>query len=197
MSVGRARDDSAALGGVVNGYAPLDSGLFVPSDYFPNGTSNPGSPSDGDLFYRTDLGLMIRYYSAQTHWRCVCAHSYPLMRWTNASATDTLLNMSCIPFGQAFEIWMVQLHATMDIISGTTSSQYYTIALSKWEVITGTVIATASGINNSINQFVIETVAINSALSVTADALSAELTKVSTPGNFYGAAALDFRLIVP
>jgi len=33
MSVGRARSDSDALGGVVNGYAPLDSGLHIPSSY--------------------------------------------------------------------------------------------------------------------------------------------------------------------
>lgn len=33
MSVSRSRDDSAALGGIVNGYAPLDSGLLIPAAY--------------------------------------------------------------------------------------------------------------------------------------------------------------------
>lgn len=33
MPVGRLRNDSAALGGVVNGYAPLNSGLLIPTAY--------------------------------------------------------------------------------------------------------------------------------------------------------------------
>ena len=33
MAVGRARSDSDALGGVVNGYAPLNSSLRVPATY--------------------------------------------------------------------------------------------------------------------------------------------------------------------
>ena len=36
MSVSRSRDDSAALGGIVGGYAPLDSGLLIPTSYLPD-----------------------------------------------------------------------------------------------------------------------------------------------------------------
>lgn len=36
MAVGRTRDDSQALGGVTNGYAPLNANLLIPSTYVPS-----------------------------------------------------------------------------------------------------------------------------------------------------------------
>ena len=46
MSVGRARSDSDALGGVINGYAPLDSGLRIPSAYMRGGKYNLSPDAD-------------------------------------------------------------------------------------------------------------------------------------------------------
>ncbi len=49
------------------------------------GTSNPGSPANGDLFYRTDLDLLIRYRSSGTRWVCTCLHSGAEAMQTSAS----------------------------------------------------------------------------------------------------------------
>jgi len=46
MAVGRSRSDSDALGGVVNGYAPLDSNLLIPPAYLPTGIINLSPISD-------------------------------------------------------------------------------------------------------------------------------------------------------
>lgn len=62
---------------------------------------------------------------------------------------------------------------------------------------TSTTLATVSSQGNAANTFVIETAAINAALGTTADAFDCMLTRVSSPGGFYGAAELEYRLIGP
>lgn len=54
-----------AIASNIIGFFP-DTYVHIPS--VPSGTSFPGSPSDGDLFNRTDLDMVFRYDGGRTKW---------------------------------------------------------------------------------------------------------------------------------
>lgn len=105
------------------------------------GTSFPGSPSDNDLFYRTDLDMLFFYNSASTHWLSVNLYTLDLTNnaGTNTlSATDTAILRALNPFSGAHDIYGVQavFAASMNTTGG------WTLNLTKLVGATSTNIAT-------------------------------------------------------
>lgn len=96
MAVARARSDSDALGGVVGGYAPLDSGLLIPTAYLPGtAASYITAASEGALsaeIVRPELGDWVSGSSVDmsgaslgTGVSVSTVHGLTLLTFTNAA----------------------------------------------------------------------------------------------------------------
>lgn len=151
------------------------------------GTANPGSPSDGDLFYRSDLDLLIRYRSTGTRWVCVCPHTLkfdvdtaqPLTGGAGARAAKPSTTLS---------IWAENFWCASYVVTTNDGTNYWTIALDVPSV-------TLSTISNAPNAVVIETAAVNAVIDATSW-LSITYTKVANPGSLYPPTFLSYRYIV-
>lgn len=117
-------------GGVTASGTGATKTITIPAGAFPSGTSNPGSPSDGDLFYRTDLDLLIRYRSSGTRWVCTCLHTAPLNMQTSAS------NLPLSATGSIYagmdttgrSLWVERVALATYIPSGTSdATRFWTI----------------------------------------------------------------------
>jgi hypothetical protein len=200
LIVASAADTAARLAAGTNGYllssnSGATNGLeWIAPSAIPTGTSFPGSPSTGDIFHRTDLSPGLWRYDG-TRWLCLCAHDMQLRTWSNITASDTFTFPNVYPFARVFDIWMVTYNVTIYQTSGTSSTNYVTATLRKWEAGVQSDLANCSSQNNTLAEFVVETASIGSALGTTADALSVHLTETGTVGIVYGAASLIYRLI--
>lgn len=155
------------------------------------GTSNPGSPADGDLFYRTDLDMLIRYRSSGTRW----VGPQQILTFGNQQAVSPWAATTALRTshpGITYDIFAESFWA--DTYTATTSSgtQYWTIALDGTGV-------TLSTINNAANTVVREGTANNVAAVIatgSATWITVTITKVSTPGTLYADPILTYRLII-
>lgn len=152
------------------------------------GTSNPGSPADGDLFHRTDLGLIIRYYSSGTTWRCVCPHTISVSNQhllLPVSATNSV--RAPMPQAITASIYMTTLDVGMYVTTTNNGSNYWTISYGATSVSTSasaadTVLLLSANINAS------STIATDKWIQV-------DFTKTGTPGTGYPLVGIGFRYI--
>lgn len=155
----------------------------------PSGTSNPGSPSTGDRFYRTDLNLAIVYDG--TRWLCQCPHVLPFPQDTAVPFSATGSARVAQPgLALGLSIWIEKLWANTHVLTTNDGTRYWTIALTA----TGTTLST---INNTPSTDVVETANVNASIATSTNVLFANVTRVgSTPGNLYMALGLSYRFIV-
>ena len=155
------------------------------------GTSFPVSPATGDRYFRTDRGL--EYYYDGTRWLTVTEYRMPLGAWSNISATAT--EIPAAVDAATYDIYITKLIATM--YGGTLSgTQYWTIDTFHWVGATqGSVVATTNNQSGSNATFERKSVAVNALLGTTVTAITVKVTKVSTPGAFFGAAHYLFRYV--
>lgn len=191
-------DELSALVGQVGGYAPLDSGLFVPSQYFPKGTSFPGSPVDGQLVYRTDLDEMFRYTTTGTKWLCTTKHYMVWSDRTTAgsagySATTTVSSSATL--GSLGDMWIEDLFGMCYVSTTSSGSQYWTITFDKLTTANAaTTIGSISTISNTANNWVEEKADIDQIVDgATYKAFLVTATKTSTPGNLFPSLDVTWR----
>lgn len=161
----------------------------------PSGSGSfPGSPTSGDLYWRSDRKILYVYDG--TRWLCTCPHIMHIRSWQNVSAADTLTYAFAIPGAQDNGgIWMERLVASMYQTNGTPASNYVTVTLRKYEAGVNSDIASVSSQNNAASEFIIETVSIAAALATTADALAIHLAETGAATGVYVGASLEYRLI--
>lgn len=97
-----------------------------------SGTSFPGTPADGDLFYRTDKDLLCRYRSTGTRWVCCCLHGIGNqlnMVDSFQSATTDIWRSTFVETD--FDVWIEKLYCTTYVSGTNNGSNFYTIALMK------------------------------------------------------------------
>lgn len=150
------------------------------------GTAFPGSPSNNDLFYRTDLDIIFFYNG--TRWLCTCPHviqfeqEQALVPITASTARRSALPSLTLDFW-AMDFWMASFVETTN-----SATQYWTVTLNA----TSTVLST---ISNAPNVGTIESAAVNAVLGPANFWLTLTITKVSTPGAAYLPAHLSYRYI--
>lgn len=165
--------------------------LAVAAKGIRSGTSNPVGPSDGDLFYRSDLDLLIRYRSTGTRWVCVCEHNLELRPDTAIPLTSTGSARTSHPgAGRGLGIFVSRLYCSTYVAGTNDGSNYWTVTLDT----EGSAISTVSNAANSVLQ---ESDTVDAALSVASYPwITATIAKVSNPGGFYGVPVLEYRFIV-
>lgn len=164
-----------------------------------SGTSNPGSPSSGDLFFRTDLGLLI-YYDG-TRWLTVNEYTLPLHN-ANAlepmTATNGSGNSVGVPDLTQGGMWVTRLSITTLVLTTTNSTNYWTIQFQS---------AAPSGTKHSIgssfdtktdtaDQYQKHTVTVGAQVTAGDVLFHHTLTKTLSPGNLYVITVAYYRLIV-
>lgn len=164
-----------------------------------SGTSNPGSPSNNDLFYRTDLDKLIFYNGSI--WLTVAEFPLPALQFDALppySSTRTGPIRWNIPTGA--NLFLTRLACTFYVLTTSSGTQYWTLNLYQYtaaEAQIGSSLGTASTVSQAANQYIRQTdIALNVALDSTARVVYPVLTKVSTPGNLYPTMQLWAREII-
>ena len=161
-----------------------------------SGTSNPGSPSAGDLFWRTDLGLMI-YYDG-TRWLSTTLYHLPFSGSDRAlsTVTATTNNYSSATMWAGDDVYLVDYIAQINVATTNDGTRYWNWLLQKLETTgtTGTTIVTPDSSALSTGWSNVRT-AINAA-HTDIGTLRANVNKISSPGAFLGFFAVTYRLVV-
>lgn len=165
-------------------------------DGMAKGTSNPGSPSDGDLFYRTDLDLLIRYRSTGTRWVTTQMFSTDLAMQSHLMPSATSNQTFRGPtWGTAYDLMIEYLKAAVHVATTNNGTNYWTCTLADQA---GGAIGGGVSFNTSAdaaNTWVYKSVTVNAVLAAK---LEMQLTAVVTlsPGALYVTPQVWYRLII-
>jgi len=160
-----------------------------------SGTSFPGSPTNNDLFYRTDRDLL--YFYDGTRWLTV--HEYDLAPgWMDVaslglSATSTIGRW---PVRQDFGIYLTRWNAVSFQTNGTPASNNMTVVLARVDTTnTATTISSFVTNGNTASNWVNHDQAIGAVLNSTARHLRVVATEAGTVTGFICAQSIAYRLI--
>lgn len=165
----------------------------------PSGTSFPGSPSDNDLFLRTDLDCeLYRYESTGTKWLCTSLHFLPFL-WRTASPTGisatTTAIVNGVTLGSQGDMWLVDFYGMLFATATNDGSNYWDIALQKLTAANAaTLVATLSTQNNTASNWVEERVAIDAAVVGSSHvAFRVDVTEVGAANSVFPNIVLTWR----
>lgn len=154
--------------------------------YWGAGTSFPGSPSAGDRYFRTDLGM--EFYWDGTRWLTTTLYSYPIAVQSAVSPISATNTLNAAYPHPTMSIWVQDLLFSSYVTTTSSGTQYWTAAL----VGPGT---SCSTVSNLANTWILETATVNGIIAPSAARLEVTLTKTSTPGSLYTNVAITYRLI--
>lgn len=180
-----------------------DSAGAVTSPYtggISSGTSNPGSPTTNDLFFRTDLGLLIYYTGAA--WHSVQQFDLPTSirnapGVSGYNATTTTIVNAVVP---TTSIYLTTFEIVGFVGTTNTGSAFWTVDLYKLtpaNVATSIASISTGTAPDAANTWVTHDVAVNATLaSATNPVLRIGVAKTSTPGDFILAYTIRYRVVV-
>lgn len=154
------------------------------------GTSFPGSPSSGDVFYRTDRN--IEYFYDGTRWLSTATYS---IGTTAGAASATFSHLLANPWAGTYDIYVEKLVYLFVITSATTGSNYFTGQVFSQDATTPTNIgAGASGQSQTQNSYVATTQTPNVVVGSSTDAFGCTFTRVGSGVGFM-CFSITFRLV--
>jgi hypothetical protein len=174
----------------------------TPSGGVTVGTSFPGSPSDNDLYYRSDLPCgLYRYESTGTMWLCSTLHE---VQWSVRTALGTGIAATTATMSNAptlmsdGDMWVEDFIGSLFVNTTNNGTSYWTVEVYK---LTGanspTQIGQISTISNAPDTWVEERVAIDAIVQGSAHvALRWGATRVSSGGTFFPVVTLTWRHVV-
>jgi hypothetical protein len=154
---------------------------------YDEGTSFPGSPSDNDKFFRTDLDMLFFYDG--TRWLSAQQFIIPFQPYTrgtftgmSATASDCL---SAIPaFAPTFDFWMETLRWTSFVATTNNGTSFWRLVLRKFTAPnTATTIVQPDTSSDTASSYTIHETTINALLGTNVQFLDVSWNKVSSPGN--------------
>lgn len=167
-----------------------------------SGSSFPGSPTTGDLFYHTTHNILF-YYDG-TRWLCTCPHELVVMTkeavvFAGLSTTLDPIARTSVPWKGTLGIWLVAWDVATIVVSTNDGSKYWTLRLGS-TVTAGTNTDLGSGISTAADTHTTHawhTEAIGAVLDANAVYMDINAIKVSTPGNLFtsGPSTIRFRYI--
>lgn len=160
----------------------------------PAGTSFPGSPSNGDLYYRTDLDLLCRYRSSGTRWVTCDLMDMQL-------GNDTVLQpfgangqpQYANPFGGVYDLWMENWYAVTSVATTNNGTNFWTCVLEKQD---GTDIVSFTTAADTASTITNHTVSIAALLGTSTKWLQTNITKTLAPGTLVLFSHATYRLVI-
>lgn len=193
MSVSRSNELSV-LAGLPGGFAPLDSGLLVPSSYLPHGTSFPAGPATYQRHFRDDLGM--EFYYDGTRWVSQLLRATGKFSENLAATGEAARHAIQPPLGT--DLWLVSWSVTFIIASGgsaLSASHKWVIGATKYGGASNTGVTGTLNIDSGAsNEWRTNTVTIGELLG-SYYLISSSGTKTGTPGNLYYYATLNYRIV--
>jgi hypothetical protein len=161
-----------------------------------SGSSNPGAPATNDLFYRTDLKLLIVYDG--TRWLTVGEYSLNTYFDGVFPATNTSDGIVRGTVPGDYAIYLTKGTITTFVNTTNDATKYWTIALASIDA-ANAVIATISNHStqsDTASNWINENITFNAVVSTSATHLRFNPTKVSTPGTLRLYVQVFYRKIV-
>lgn len=194
------------FGGDIEVYSPAAKRVLLgDASYARGGTAFPGSPSSGDIYWRTDLGMDFYYDGTRWLSTTLFRADIPERAATNvnwiggitASTTASTRGPVPTPMGGS-DIYLVDCILTFDVSGGTALSGSH-----KW---VGTVDKNdAAGVTTTITTFTINSGAtstyrrtinsINALLGTTYFTWQSSWTKTGTPGGLLHGIEFTYRIV--
>lgn len=158
----------------------------------PSGTAFPGTPSNGDLFYRTDLDLLFRYRSTGTRWVSTTLFTAAL---ANQVIVDPLsANNSKYGLLGGRTLYLEEVGIATQTAATNDGSNYWTI--------TANVFPSGAAVGSTVNTSAdtaggeySHTITIGAAVAATEMMIGISMAKTLTPGAIYVWAELRYRII--
>lgn len=159
-----------------------------------SGSSNPGSPTTNDLFFRTDLGLWI-YYDG-TRWLSAQLFTQDLRNADSLLPVTATLNLRAPhPFGGLYGVYVERASIT-SFPTAATAANYFTGQFIAVDGTSNTNLgSTISTQNDTINSWTTKGVSVGVVLSSAYDYFQLGLTETGTASSFI-LGALTYRLII-
>ena len=160
-----------------------------------SGTSFPGTPSNNDIFYRTDRDLL--YFYDGTRWLTANLYDLPIPPTDAAlpfSATSACRVTS--PHAAVYDLWLEDFQSAFHVVAGTALSASHKWVITLVKSPAESTIATITIDSGSLNAWRDSgQIAIDALLGTTQFALSAVATKTGTPGNLFTMPTLTYRMV--
>jgi hypothetical protein len=151
----------------------------------PRGTKFPSSPATGDLFYRTDLGVLCEWDGAR--W-LGGQRQIPLVPWVGAGPWSANASALLVPAPGATIIASINIVA--HVATTNSATNYWILEFLNILAAIGSPMSTAAnspGVMIYLNQSFGEVAANNY--------LFLQLTKSGSPGSIYASALLTYRIV--
>ena len=215
----RVYEESAAAStpatGFVAVYAKTDGKLYIKDDAgsetdltaggssgVDSGTSFPGTPSSGDLFFHTTHDVLFTYDG--TRWICTCPHEMTFntkdaVVFSGISISTNPISRAVVPWKATLGIWLAEWDLTTIVLTPNDGSNFWLARLGS-TVLGGTNTDLATGISTSGDTNTTHahhTEALAAVLDANATYMDVDVTKTLSPGNFYtsGPPVVRFRYI--
>lgn len=159
-----------------------------------SGTSNPVSPSTGDLFYRTDLDFLI-YYDG-TRWLTLQEYSVHIPSLTNVSA-DPAATGANLPSSR-HQVYVTTIASTTLVLTTNNGTNFWTCQFKTQKAPNtstnlGASFTTAA---DTATTWTTHDVAVNATVATTELAVVPTIAKTLSPGGFYLASNVFYRFVI-
>lgn len=159
-----------------------------------SGTSFPGSPSDRDLFFRSDRDLLYFYDLANTQWLTTTLYIQTLSP-DKAQPQSTTFALRAPVMTADYDLWIEDFRAATFISAATPASNSFSLQPLKSDAGTNTNMGTAvNTTGNTQNQWARHKITVGASLGTGVEEVSLSCTNTGTP-NGYVTAMYTYRLI--
>lgn len=164
----------------------------------PSGTAFPGSPSDGDLFYRTDLGFLCRYHSSATRW--MTAHTMRADLFPHrVNIVSTTGTMGLAVLHKDYDAFLTTIEVATFVAAPNSGAAFWTVAANKIDPAgSATSLGSFTTAADSADTFTPHQIAVNASIARASFPLvqATASAKTGSPGLLYVVPAYYYRLII-
>jgi hypothetical protein len=156
----------------------------------------PSDPVTNERLYRFDR--KIPYFYDGTRWLSQQLFHLAMGPGDILPANSTSSGVTAGRFSpptQDYDAWLETLYLSSYIVSANTSVAFWSFALQKTDGVTTVAIGTLTTASDANATWISRKLAINALLGTANDIIELNATKTSTPGNWYAAANLAYRLV--
>lgn len=188
---------------------PTVTDMTLDGERFSIGTSPHASPTDNDLFYETDTGILWTYgtYAAASRWVSVQKYPYTIESIA-AVASAARINLVGGPIASVgYNIYLDAMFFKHDVLTTNNGSNYWTLALRKVSGTTapatgaGTSLGSCNTSTSTAGTWAETSASINAVIDGTGagmELIFSDLTiGAGAPGNIWYVGGVSYRLVRP
>lgn len=171
----------------------FDSVALGDIPYVWTGVANPGSPTNGQLFFRRDLGWWIYYDTTDEVWRT--CHSYTVSFGARNVSVGTTYQVGGT--GETYQPWVYKTHTSMYVNSTNDGSNYWSITIQSNDMnSTGaSTVATSNTSAGAANTHLDLSSSIDLSMA-NYGYFTFQVTPTSSPGTLHWKSTVEYQLVI-